>query len=182
MTTSTADTRDRRERTATLLREPEFFEDLIDEISGGKTLLEFCEEKNVLYGRVYRWIASDESRSELVDIAEQARAKNLTDRVIRGIVTVDDVTVKDVLTDSGEVKATSDLSASAARAVQSIEVSTDQTGTVTKKVKLNDRLKALEMAGRNQKMFTDKVEHNGQIGLADLVTASMQPKDKADAA
>ena len=35
---------------------------------------------------------------------------------------------------------------------------------ITKKVKLNDRIRALELIGRHLKMFTDKVEHSGEDG------------------
>lgn len=175
MTTLTP--RERREKTAKLLREPEFFEDLLDEVSDGKTLLDFCVEREVIYGRVFRWIQGDDTRADLFATAEETRAKNLEDRVIRGIVSTDDATVKDLLDAEGNPLPVDELSSSAARAVQSIEVMVDKEGGTTKKVKLYDRLKALEMAGRNRKMFTDKTELTGQVSLADLVTASMQKTD-----
>jgi phage terminase small subunit len=42
------------------------------------------------------------------------------------------------------------------------------TGLV-KKLKLADKLKALELAGKHKKMWTDKVEHSGKVTLEGLV-------------
>lgn len=38
-----------------------------------------------------------------------------------------------------------------------------------KKIKLADKLRALELLGRYRKMFTDKVEHGGRISYEELV-------------
>lgn len=53
------------------------------------------------------------------------------------------------------------------------EVSNEKTGSKVK-VKLHDKLKALELLGRYHKIFTDKVEHTGKDGhnlLAGIIGA-----------
>lgn len=45
-------------------------------------------------------------------------------------------------------------------------------------VKTSDKIKALELIGRNIAMFTDKVETSGVIKLEDLVVASMKIKEE----
>ena len=41
--------------------------------------------------------------------------------------------------------------------------------TMTQKVKMADKVRALELLGKNQKLFTDKVEHDGHVTLEQLV-------------
>lgn len=50
----------------------------------------------------------------------------------------------------------------------------------TKKVKFWDKTKSLELLGKHLKLFTDKIEHSGQLTLEQLVAASM-PKDSGSA-
>jgi len=41
--------------------------------------------------------------------------------------------------------------------------------TVTQKVKIADRIRALELLGKYQKIFTDRIEHDGRVTLEQLV-------------
>lgn len=47
-----------------------------------------------------------------------------------------------------------------------------------KKVRLADKLKALELAGRHLKLFADKTELSLRVTLADLVIAANKPADE----
>lgn len=44
--------------------------------------------------------------------------------------------------------------------------------TVTHKPKMADRVRALELVGRYQKLFTDRVEHDGRVTLEQLVSGA----------
>jgi phage terminase small subunit len=44
--------------------------------------------------------------------------------------------------------------------------------TVTQRLKMADKVRALELLGKYQKMFTDRIEHDGRVTLAQLVTGS----------
>lgn len=44
------------------------------------------------------------------------------------------------------------------------------------KITLWDKTKSLELLGRNQKLFTDKVEHSASESLADLLTRARTPE------
>jgi phage terminase small subunit len=50
------------------------------------------------------------------------------------------------------------------------------TGLV-KKIKLSDRIRALELLGKHQAAFTDKVKHSGKLTLEDLVCGSYEKED-----
>lgn len=49
----------------------------------------------------------------------------------------------------------------------------------TKKLKMNDKIKALELLGKHLKLFTDKIDVTGKVTLAELV-AGAQDKKKED--
>lgn len=49
---------------------------------------------------------------------------------------------------------------------------------VTKKVKMNDKIRALELIGKHFKMFTEKHEHSGKISLEQLVAGSHEEDEK----
>jgi phage terminase small subunit len=62
------------------------------------------------------------------------------------------------------------------------EVSNEKTGSKVK-IKLHDKLKALELLGRYHKIFTDKVEHTGKdgqnllAGIIGVIDGSAGPGD-----
>ena len=45
------------------------------------------------------------------------------------------------------------------------------------KIKLWDKTRALEMAGKYKKLFTEKVEHSGKVTLEELVAGSRETED-----
>jgi len=53
----------------------------------------------------------------------------------------------------------------------------DDTGRV--KVKFLDKLKAIEVLGKNLKMFVDRVEHSGSLTLEQMVEGSI-PDESED--
>lgn len=48
----------------------------------------------------------------------------------------------------------------------------------TRKIKLLDKLRALELIGKHLKLFTEKVEHSGKFSLEDLVTNPKEDEPK----
>lgn len=65
------------------------------------------------------------------------------------------------------------MSETARAAIAGLDVETcDGPGrvrTVTHKVKVADRIRALELLGKYQRMFTDRIEHDGRVTLEQLV-------------
>lgn len=45
------------------------------------------------------------------------------------------------------------------------------------KARYGDKLKALELLGKNSRLFTDRIEHEGGLSLEDLIAGSMAPPD-----
>lgn len=85
--------------------------------------------------------------------------------------------------DRGTLKALTSMRPEMRRAIRSLEftelfdgASGEKfvTGRVVK-ITLWDKVKALELTGKNQKLFTDKVEHTVDESLADLLAAARRP-------
>lgn len=166
--------RARRERALNLFREPEFFDSLCEDISEGMTLYQVSEEYKIPYRMLYSWVESDESRAEAYETAVTARDANVKDRVLSGILAISETDVRDIFDETGNLKDITKLSDAAAAGVQSIDVTYDENGKATKKIKQYDKTKGLELLGRSQKFFTDKIEATGAFRLGDLVNESLK--------
>lgn len=97
------------------------------------------------------------------------------DRVLEKIWALADFDLADAYDNKGRLKSVHDMPVELRKAIAGIEVFEEYEGTGndriyvgdTKKVKLFDRLKALELMGRHLKLFTDKVEVDVSSALAD---------------
>ena len=119
-------------------------------------------------------------------IAEAAkeRAKRVelsSDRVLEEIARVAFADIRRAFDADGNLLAIDQMPEEIARAVAGFEVvehvvgaGDDRTVERTKKVKITDKLRALELAGRHLKLFTDVVEHRG-----DLVDAMRRARNRA---
>jgi phage terminase small subunit len=91
-----------------------------------------------------------------------AKIEITSDRILQEIAATAFLDPRNFFNEAGALKSVGDLNELDARGLSSLEVSvfTNDDGEVevTKKVKFNDKLRALELLGKNLKMFTDKVE------------------------
>ena len=90
------------------------------------------------------------------------------------------VNIADAYDQNGALKSFEDMPIELQRAILAVESeelfdgqgkNREQIG-YTKRIKLTDKLKALEMLGRHQKMFTDITEHKGLENLAEELKAA----------
>ena len=66
-----------------------------------------------------------------------------------------------------------DLTEDQAATILMVSESTNQHGG-SLRIQQHDKLKALELLGKHLKLYTDKVEHSGNLTLEDLVAGSMK--------
>jgi phage terminase small subunit len=84
-----------------------------------------------------------------------------------------------------DIKDLDDDTASAVAGLEVVELFDGSEGDqkhvtgLMKKIKLADKLKALELAGRYLKLFTDKVEHSGTVSLEQLVCGGDEDRSAA---
>jgi len=105
--------------------------------------------------------------------ARSERTQITADRILEEIAKVGFQNVQDIFTGADCIKAISSLPEDIAACVQSVEVvrkpsaDRDEDGNMVydhvHKIRLNDKLKALEMLGRHLVLFSDRVVHDGEI-------------------
>jgi phage terminase small subunit len=106
--------------------------------------------------------------------ARAVRTRISKDNVLRQIGELATYDIADAFTEKGAVKAIHDMPPALRNAISSIEVQEltvgEQAIGLVKKIKLIDRTRPIELAGRHLKLFTDKLEHSFADGLADKLT------------
>jgi phage terminase small subunit len=97
------------------------------------------------------------------------------DRILQELAHVAFLDPAELAGEQGTLRELASMPEHVRRAVESLEVRPD--GTV--KLVPSNKLKALELLGKSQKLFTDKVEHDVSETLGELVAGSMRPKEGA---
>lgn len=120
---------------------------------------------------------------ELMD-ARLAKIDKRADAVLKELERIGYVDPLPILTEDGAVKHLKDWPEDLRRALQSIDVQETfemegservWTGYI-KKIKFWDKPKSLELLGKSEALFKDKVEHSGSLTLEALVAGSGQKK------
>ncbi len=112
-------------------------------------------------------------------MAERAKSIRIDSAfVIRELIRIAGTDLSQAYDDAGNLLPIKDMPEDCRRAIAGVEIEELFSGRGsdkehighTRKVKFWDKPKALELLGKHLKMFTDKVEHSGQIGLAELLS------------
>lgn len=123
-----------------------------------------------------------------IEDAQRERSHKLgitQDRVLQELALVAFANIKDVMTTNEEGDTVIDLqkmprAISAALSEVSISTKGGKNKTKTAKVKMSDKLSALDKIMKHLGMFVDKVEHTGVLTLEQLVQASLEEKDSEE--
>lgn len=109
---------------------------------------------------------------EVLSQAMQERAKRTeitADRVLKELAKIGFADLKEVVdwTEEGKVilRASNEVDGSILSEVSETEIDFGDYIKRTKKVKLHDKMRALEMIGKHLGMFTDKIEHAGEVSI-----------------
>lgn len=98
--------------------------------------------------------------------AEVAHALGLTqERIVQEISRLAFSDIRNVVDSSGNFIPLQNLPADTAAAIASVKTTVNRDGSVTTEYKFWDKTRALEMAGKTQQMFTDKIALSGQIDV-----------------
>ena len=115
--------------------------------------------------------------------AERSKRLGITqDRVLQELALIAFANLKDVVGKNAEGDTDIDMqgmdrNVAAALAEVSISTKGGKTKVRTAKVRLVDKISALEKLGKHLGMFTEKIEHSGTLSLEQLVSESMSEKD-----
>ena len=122
-----------------------------------------------------RWLKVAKVKAAIDDaIARTAKKLEISvERTLREIAKVAYGDVGDLYDEDGNLLPVHRMSESARALVAGLEIeNVDGPGrvrTVTHKVKIADKLRGLELLGKTQKLFTDRIEHDGRVTLEQLV-------------
>lgn len=110
---------------------------------------------------------------------QNERLELTADKVLRELMKCAIWDIRDLYDEAGNLRAITDLDEITRAAIAGIDVETREvevTGlagtfarSVTRKFKMVDKVRALELLGKNQKLFTDKHEIEGKLTLEELV-------------
>lgn len=164
-----------------LAEDPATLRAICDHVAEGGALPEWCRAQGVRFADVNAWLSADEGRRLLYDQAKKGRDEYLGEIVIRNLRQLADVDIAQAYDENGNVLPIADMPPELRRAIAGLEVFEEYQGRgenreyigQTKKIKLVDPAKAVELLGKYRRMFVDKVEHSGSLTLEDLVGGSM---------
>lgn len=171
---------ERRERLDRLLADPGLMDTIVDHIANGGTLITLVEVWDVQYGKIINWINDDKDREKRYRKALNARAEWGEERILKELRDLGFVDLAQAYDDKGKLKLPHEMPPEIRRALAGIDV-TEEFITVdgkqevvgtTKKIKTYDKLRAIELLGKTQRMFVDRTETRAIVTLEDLVVES----------
>jgi len=139
------------ERETKFFQDPELIQKICRHVSSGGSVIDLAETQQIRYCDIMRFIRSNKAASDLYDKALVDRKEWAVERVLKELHDI-----VDKLAD------------------------TDQDGVQTR-AQVKDRLKAVELIGKTQALFTDKIEASGKFTLEDLVAGSYEDDSKQKA-
>ncbi len=111
------------------------------------------------------------------------------ERVLQELMRVAFVDLRQAFDADGRLKPVHELPEDVARALASLESDEvlpgqegDGPGGIVRKVRLHDKLKALELLGKHLELFKERVEFSGQLTLEQLILEASKPKAAAKGA
>jgi len=149
-------------------------------VAQGGSLIDLCEGWDVVYGKIVGWINKDDGRKDLYNQALQDRNEWVKETILHQLREIANVDIRSLFDDRGNLKPVHQWDKDVAKAVAGIDVQVDKEGDITKKLKMNDKLKAIELIGKTMSMFNERVHHTGELTLADLVAASNKPPQQGE--
>jgi hypothetical protein len=157
------------------LSNPEFFSQLIANVTSGGSLPNICSLLKIQYHRVIEWIYADETRSRSYERALTARAEWFIQGILGELKDIAMADIRLLYDDEGNLLPPKQWPEHMARVVQAVEsVESQVDPTTTKRVKMWDKLKAIELLGKNLKMFKDQLDIGVNASLEDLVIGSLK--------
>jgi hypothetical protein len=148
-------------------------------VANNGSLIDLCREWDVQYGDVATWIHADEEREAAYTKALNLRGEWVCEAVLRELRLIGLSDVRELYDENGHLKDPGDWPEEIARSVAGVETKEifDEEGVKegeVKKVKLWDKLRAIELLGKNLSLFLERKELKVTMTLEDLLEKSMK--------
>lgn len=169
-----------------ILTKPTFESEVYAHIANGGDLITLTENLDIRYSDLREWLLQGNGPSMLAKAVE-ARQEWVKQRILNELKHIALLDIRQAFNENGSLKPPSEWPESIARALTSVETDQlfigagkdrEQVGE-TKKVKFNDKVKALQLMGQEFGLFVQKHKVEVVDKLEDLVEQSReeQPKD-----
>lgn len=170
------------ERTKAVVESEEFLSEICGDVANGGSLIDYCKTKDIRYSDAVKWVYDRQwpERAKAYDLALLARSDWSFQRVLKEIQLLGTVDIRKAFNDSGGLKPIQDIPEDVARAIVGIESvelfegkgeNRERIGEL-KKIKFSDKIRALELMGKQLSMFKEQVEHSGVVGIEKLIEES----------
>lgn len=170
----------RNERLQRLLSMDDAMDIMCSFVASGGTLVHFARLWDIRYPDIMKWIRSDSIRAKRYDDAIKDRNEYTIETILQELRDIALFDIRDLYDNNNNLKPVHQWPRHTASVVSSVETDEIFEGRgeeremigLTKKIKLWDKLKAIEQLGKTQALFVDRVEETRTIKLEDLVLAS----------
>lgn len=145
---------------------------IIDHVANGGTVIDLCKMWAIKYSDVMKVIRSNEKHKAAYDQALVDRDEWAKERILSEVKALATYSIRDALKPDGTFKTLADMPADLAASIKEI----DKDGVL----KFSDKLKALDMLGKQLGIFIEKREVSGKVTLEQLIMeahASMKDDD-----
>lgn len=160
-----------------LIEKPDTLDKICQHVSNGGSLINLCELWEVQYSAVFYWIDRDEARRKQYHTAIDARVEWMIQRLLAELKALAFVDVRRVFDAQGDILPPDQWPSEVAKAVAGLDVSVGLDEARIKKVKFYDKLKSIDLLGKQLGMFIQRHEVTGKVTLEDLIASSNTPTE-----
>lgn len=166
--------------------DPDLMNKVVNHITMGGSLIDLADALQVRYSDLIKHIRNNTEYSAAYDKALADRNEWAKEKILKEIRELAFFDIRKILGTDGSVLPVNEWPDEIARAVLGVEISEihggrEEGGLVIgslKRIKMIDKLKALEMAAKNLSLLTDKHEIKTQITLDQLIMATQTQKNE----
>ena len=149
------------------------FEQYLEDMALGMNEIDICNKMGLSFRKLQFWIRQNEVRLKLYSNAMELHKEFFILRIIKELTAIGLVDIAGAFNPNGTLKAIDDIPVEIRRVISGLEVKETFIDTpdgkkwdgYLKTVKMNDKIKSLELLGKKLNMFatTLKVEHSGVV-------------------
>ena len=154
-----------------LKNDPQSMEVLFDHVANGGSLIELSKMWGMPYSKLMRHIRSKEDLKAKLAQAMSDREEWARESVLDEVKKMSLYDVKDAVNPDGTIKKLQELPSSLTAAIKEINADGG--------LKFQDKLKAIDLFGKQMGLFVDKVQVDGKITLEQYILAAQKvPRDQ----
>ncbi len=157
-----------------VLSHPTLLERLCLFVTGGGSPLDFAEQLGIKYAHLMRWVRQNKDRSLEFNEALTDRDEHTKQSMLDVLNTISMFDIRKLYDDAGNLKPIKDWPEEASKVVNSI--TPGKFGTT---LKLDPRMNAMELFGKDKGWFVQQHKVTGEVTLIDLIAASWEEGNNA---